>query len=841
MRYFLLITMLAVFLCPSMLNGSQPVVENEPSLETIAARRLCEEFVRVAHVAAMSNPLDTSAITAAVVLITEASKLSPNDEAVWRAMIEVAQMADRSDLRSYAIEQLLRVAPAESSSQLARLQDAIALTNTVDQRIGVYEQLLADSRSSKLDSRVAARLAFDAAILQRQLGDIEQFARWLAESVALDPSYPEAMSLAAGFFGDESADVHRRAELLASAALSNIRDVTTQVSLAEYLMAYGDYRDARALYEVVLEDDVGNAESISDGLLADIVLSQWADGDAVAALDTLLTRQISLDGVYRRQIRQREPRITPLKLARIHAPILPKLATVRAAIYADQSMDSKAKIAFNQALDSFSVLIKMYESVDQPEIRPLVKLMLQAAWVSVWIGEDAEATRSILDKIEKGVVIPTQEKQKFEGWIAMLQGDLATAETLLSQFKDDPGARIGLAKVYLLQGNDQAAANEYLAIARKQSGTLLGVWARNQLQRIVGEKFNVRKEVEELQSLMVGVLQTINNYVLDPRPPIEMRVYPAKQVFSPYEPMLIHVEIKNNTGVPLTISKHGPIQPLLLLEAFIEVPNVTIDRKPPIIIPIDRELSIGPNRSLHFQTNLRQQWIGGLFNEFPLNGASIHLRSTINFTAQEKTNIKGNTVFVYGVGRLGIRKDTGIFRLNGVRLNDTWLRKAIAQAGDVSTIDDLVSLLLLTYVTSGNVYIKIEKPLIPPATSEEPPPTSDDERIFLKNKAITTILTSFPRLGIHSQSWVIATMSDDPAMESVAGMVKDPDSTIAQLAWIIRLIYNSVPDEALDDQRLLYALDSEDESVRLVATWAYSWIENISNQRAEQQLFGPVR
>jgi hypothetical protein len=233
--------------------------------------------------------------------------------------------------------------------------------------------------------------------------------------------------------------------------------------------------------------------------------------------------------------------------------------------------------------------------------------------------------------------------------------------------------------------------------------------------------------------------------------------------------------------------------------------------------------------------------MGGLFNEFPLNGASIHLRSTINFTAQEKINIKGNTVFVYGVGRLGIRKDTGIFRLNGVRLNDTWLRKAIAQAGDVSTIDDLVSLLLLTYVTSGNVYITIEKPLIPPATSEEPPPTSDDERIFLKNKAITTILTSFPRLGIHSQSWVIATMSDDPAMESVAGMVKDPDSTIAQLAWIIRFIYNSVPDEALDDQRLLYALDSEDESVRLVATWAYSWIENISNQRKEQQLLGPVR
>ena len=335
MRNFLLITMLAVLLRPSCLCGSQLANENESSLEADAAARLCEEFMRVAHLAAMSEPLDTKAINAAVVLITEASKLSPNDEAVWRAMIEVAQMADHPELRSYAIKQLLRVTPEESSSQLARLRDAVALTNTVDQRMRIYERLLSDGRSSKLDSRVAARLAFDAALLQRQLGDIEQFARWLAEAVALDPSYPEAMSLAAGFFGDETADVHRRAELLASAALSNIRDVTTQVALAEFLMAYGDYKDARSLYEVVMGGDASAAGGITDGLLADIVLSQWADGDPIAALDTILTRQISVDKIFRRRQKSEQPRLTPLQLARIHAPLVPKLATVRAAIYAE--------------------------------------------------------------------------------------------------------------------------------------------------------------------------------------------------------------------------------------------------------------------------------------------------------------------------------------------------------------------------------------------------------------------------------------------------------------------------------------------------------------------------
>ena len=82
MRHFLIITMLAVLLCQSQLFGLQPTGETQPTLEILAAERLSEEFMRVAHEAARSEPLNTKTITAAVILITEASILSPNDEAV---------------------------------------------------------------------------------------------------------------------------------------------------------------------------------------------------------------------------------------------------------------------------------------------------------------------------------------------------------------------------------------------------------------------------------------------------------------------------------------------------------------------------------------------------------------------------------------------------------------------------------------------------------------------------------------------------------------------------------------------------------------------------------------
>jgi hypothetical protein len=135
----------------------------------------------------------------------------------------------------------------------------------------------------------------------------------------------------------------------------------------------------------------------------------------------------------------------------------------------------------------------------------------------------------------------------------------------------------------------------------------------------------------------------------------------------------------------------------------------------------------------------------------------------------------------------------------------------------------------------------VEEPAIPIDANVEPIPAVQGERLAIQDEAITTVLTTFPSLGINAQSWVIATMSDDPTMESVVGMVHDQNSVPAQLAWMIRFISDTVPDEALDDQRLLQALQSEDDRVRNVASWVYEWIENVSLNRARQQLGVPVQ
>lgn len=177
-------------------------------------------------------------------------------------------------------------------------------------------------------------------------------------------------------------------------------------------------------------------------------------------------------------------------------------------------------------------------------------------------------------------------------------------------------------------------------------------------------------------------------------------------------------------------------------------------------------------------------------------------------------------------------------RVNGVRLTDIWLKKSIEEASDVTDVENLIKLVLLTYVVGDDILIQVEEPIITPPPGEEPFIPMEGERHPLQNEAITTILSSFPTLDPISQSWVISTMSDDPTIEAVMGMLKEPDSTMAQLAWLIRLASPLVKDEVLDNARLLEALQSENEQVQTVATWVHDLVQKIVKQRSEQLLGG---
>ncbi len=811
-------------------------------MEDVAVARLVEGYIREARSMTAADRRTTDTIKASLLLLKRCIELRPNDLYVWQSVIEVAKMTEDDALVSESIQRMLSISQNSSAYQLARLRDAIKSLQTAPERQQIYSQLLSNQGKSKLDSRVASRLAYDAALLYRSLGDVESFAVWLAESIALDPANSKSISLGVGFFGDESADPIQRVELLGAAALANPFDMTNQIALAEFLLAYGDYKSARRIYDYILDEDAADVERVSDGLLADIVLSQWADGDPIAGLDAVLTRQIEVDRVYRQNMKAQQPRMTPLELARIHAPLVPKLSTVRAAIYSEMEDETAAAISLEAAADTCELLavMQLQQESDESKLRA-AENYIQAAWLTLWLGGGLETAQGFLTEAQKLVQMDSNEQHRFDGWIALRSGDLQLALQLLTPLTNDPAAKTGIALALLSSGKTKEAATHLLDIARMQGGTILGVWAKNRLQNIVGKPFDVREEVELLRPLAEQIIRTFDLIKNDPRPPFTLLVEPVKTEFNPYEPILVNIELKNNTTVPLTIEREGSIQPLVLIEALVDISTTTIRNAPAMIVPINDQISIPPRGSCSYSADLRQYWLGRLLDDSPLQGASIHLRSIANFTARQTTRDGQNILLVYEPGRTGIRHDTEYFRVNGFRLTDVWLKQAFESAQALDSSESLTNMVLLSFVINDEIVVRIIEPPIPPEGENLTPAPQGPTRIAEQDDAVTFILSEFPQLGPAAQAWFILAMADEPSIMAVLSMAEEKKNIDAQIAWLLRFNKQNVPDEALDDVGILNALQSENETVKNIATWIYERIQVIVKARAERELALPIK
>jgi hypothetical protein len=807
----------------------------QEEMKRSARNHLAEELLRVAGTAIQTYPLDVQAIEAGLALVKTAAQVAPDNPSVWRAWVELAVLSDNPEMRQRGTKELLRLDPNETPLQLARLRDAVDTLNTVAERTNLYEKLLSPEGQSLLHPNVASRLAFDAAMLQRQLGNTQQFARWLAESVALDPYFTDAMAVSVGFFGDESADSYRRVELLSSLMLANMREVTTQVTLAELLMSYGAYNAASRIYGIALSGDADKPKVVGGDLLSDIVMAKWASREVDEALDLLSARQRVVDERFRQNIKAQETRATPLELARIHAPLAPKLATVKAAIFADV-MKGESEWAVRSALDSFAALLLNAETYQQTgdQINE-TELCLQAAWIAVWLDDLVEDANSFLKKAATYTELTSNDTAIVDGWIAFRLGELQKAEELFTD-TDADASTAGLAMVRLRQDRQQEAARLFLQLAQESAGTLLGVWSRNQLEQLLGQDIRAREDTLALESLIQEIPNAVDQYATDPRTTFTIRTKPVKENVGPYEPILVEIELSNNSLMPMQIAPEGPITNLVLLQVEAQIVNAKVTTKVPIILPIDRKLTLPSRERFTVTVDLRKHWVGAVLNEWPTNGGILQLQGMTNFSIRLTENLKGETEMVYEPSMLGTRSKTQQLRVDGVRLTDVWLENTIANIEEMNSGADLMSFVLLTWAVGDDVQIQVVEPLIPPPPGEEKPTLLEGERHPLQDQAITKLLLAFPSLDAFSKAWILSTMSKDPAFESLIMMTDEDEHSLTTISWLLRFISPTVQDITLDNERLLSARDDKDQNVRAVANWVYRWVEAKVAQRRDRAL-----
>ncbi len=759
---------------------------------------LAGQYLRTATALLETRSVNIRALQDAVFLLQQATDLDPDNVEIWRTLLELIDFQDRPEddpLRQTVLEHIAQLDPNDDVVQLRLINTSIAQLQTVQERIEAYEQLLSPQNRAELGDAVTSRLALDLALLLSRNNDVQEYSKWVGEAVAADPSNRAAVAEAAGFFRMNVEDAFAEAELLTSLMLADPTEVITQVSLAQLLLDHGAHAAADRIYGVTEDTFEAGGSFAPSGMLADRAVAQWGRGHAQAALQTIRSRQDQADLMFRQRVRQQNPELTRLELARMKAPVAATLATIRAAIH-NRLGDDQIESSLLGVQMAYRAEIGRLRGAENPDANALLDRNLQAAWVLVWLDGDMDLVTSFLDNAkaalgEKGLNPSAQSR--FDGWIALRRGELDQAIALMeTNAEDDLAAQLGLAVAHLRKGNRSDGAGGLLRVARAQPGSLIGVWAADLLAELIGRRLKPAEldpQAERFTQLIDSIPLVYDRFPLEPSLAVELRVVPVKGTFKPYEPVIVNLEITNKAPFPLAIDNGGPIQARIVLIPTIQIArDLRVSQLEPIVVDIDRRLRLEPRQTLVVPVDLRRTGINDLLNTMhPLRGASLKIRAISNFWVPKKGVIRP--------GVLGIETELRQpIRVDGVRLTQLWLEQAISAAIAPDSADDLATMALLSRLA-----LVLQPDQVTP------------ELIQLVRESVDALVEGFAKIDSISQAWLLTVLPPIGLMESMMVMArKSPDKYVR----ISYLLYH-VTDRS--DPMLDAARRSDDPDLRFAA------------------------
>ena len=778
-------------------------------------QRLAAQYLRSAMSLMETGPVSIKGMEGAVFLVRLGTDLDPDDAELWRALLELIDLQDRledDELRRTVLENLVRLDPADDVVQLRQISASLAQHQTIKARIDAYQRLLSASNPAQLGPAVTSRLAFDLAMLLSRDDDVQGYAKWLGEAVAADPSNRAAAAAATGFFRLNVQDAFAEAELLTSLMLADPTDVVTKTTLAQLLLDHGAYAAADRIYRVT-ERTYEAGESYSpDGMLADRAVAQWGRGKVKDALQTVRVRQDQADAVYRRSMKQQNPELTRLELARLRAPVAVTLATIRAAIHNRLGGD-QVESSMRGVRGAYAAEFDRLRAAKNIDPRVVADRLQQAAWVFLWLGGNVDDVVGFLDAAkevlgEEGLSETAQAR--FDGWLAMRRGEVDQAIVLLEPVaEDDVPAALGLALAYLKKGERRDGARGLLRVVRAQPGSLIGVWASDVLGELIGRRLKPAELdplATQLKALIDSVPLVYDRFPDQPTLAVSLRIVPAKDTFDPYEPIIVNLLITNHAPFPLAIDSGGPIRPRVILIPTIQIPrDLRFNQLTPIVVDIDRRLRLEPRQTLVIPVDLRRSHIDEVLNKaHPLRGALLKFRAVLNFWVPQQGVIRP--------GLLGSEIETQHpIRVDGVRLTQSWLEYAIGVAIAPDTADDLVTMALLSQLAVGVAPVQVSADLVQ-----------------LVGESVQALAEGYAKLDPISQAWLLGVVPRINVIQPMLAMARKSDDKYVQISYLLF----HVEDPA--DPMLDAGKRSDDPDVKYAAEFLELAMKRAAAARANQ-------
>ena len=768
-------------------------------------------------------------------LLQRAIELSPDNPSIWRLALDLASILEDGDpdaerWLSQGLSRLSQLEPDDEVVRLRRILDAISRKRTAEERVAASEAMLTPDAVKSIGPGVAARIAFDLAMLQRRTGDAAGFERNLVRTLDLDPYFSQAAEVAAGYFRMTAPTLLDEVRALRLAMLANPTRTNAATGLAEVCMAHGAYAAAADVLGVQVRlQDTSSIDENYDALLADYLLALWASGRAELAIMTARERQRELDIIYIAEIERQGMQMTQEERANLHLPLPTPLATAVAAI-SESIGSTSAKVAVGNAQVSFEAVID--QVTRRKGDRSLIaSTALECAWVQLWLGGSVDKAQSMISKSADQGPLSDAARARFDGWIAFRKQEVATAKSLLEPIAaTDLYARLGLAMVREAEGDKKECARLLLDVARSAPATAVGIWARERLFGILGKRAGLFPESDAVEAAAAMPAEFVRVVQLG-GDAMQLRIVPSQESASAWDQVRFDLELINRCEWPLAVSPDGPLKDSATISASINIPG-EMPRPPQIIIlPIDRAFVIYPGETLRVPIDLSVTDASAALRDDALSGALVSLHSIVNW----KTSATG-----FEPSPLGIEVESPVVHIEGEKVTKEWVEQSLAQLRDPAQAPnpELVALL------AGALVRKSATPEMVPADAAESlaqaGPVLADAATRMWPEARAWLIFATPKgkrieQGKEAQDLLdvvaaggVELASAVPELEALDAVLRSDESPTVRIPWI------AVRTRRPEDPTLIASLESKDPDVRAYAADCKQWLIEARDERAKQ-------
>jgi len=722
------------------------------SLADGARIRYSNVLMREAYLAISPTDITINELEAAIFLSRKAALLQPTDSECWRMVLAVAEYSGESSpyaaaTTDEAVGRLAKLCPADQVIRLRRILQEIERSETVEDRIRAFSKYLTPEAIRIIQNPVASRLAYDLALFESRMGDDEGFAKHLMQSLTLSSAFPAASEMAAGYISEKIDDSVAEAELLVAAAMANPTETRSWTRLGALLLQEGAYGSAARVYQFA-RATLRNKEDVDlvvNVVLADYTLALFGAGRPADAIQVIRqhfhdasTQQAMLIQTYNQYMTRAECEAVPYHLHSLLATIDvalcieakdPRAAAAIATLVASATAEAEEADPIADPIADPTAKPKTAESPQQKRQRlEVVAQDLIAAAVALAIFDaDPDAIKTLVDLAAKRIPSSDDLKARFAAWDKFKGGDAAGALAIMDQSPNSSAiSQLMRAKVLIATGDRRAAAKIFLQVALESQGTLIGIFASNQLRNLIGTGIAPSPIVLKLDGVVASIPALMERYLSGLDQPVAFQVEPIQEIVEPFDPIRYRLTMTNKTIIPLAVSPAGPIKSLVLLQPRISSSfNAGVDRLLPQIIAANRAIQLAPGESMSMIWNFQWTEVSLRLAQDPISGGIVDVRSASNFIA---------AAAIFNEGVFGEQPSAKSTIVNGIRVTPEWIESAIASARAPATDHDLVQLVLLTYVASSK-----NKPLDAP----------------VKEAAWKAIAEGFVTLPPEAQAWVL--------------------------------------------------------------------------------------